>query len=133
MENEPRASGRRRLAPLVLLAAGAALTLYLSSRAPREQHVRLAFGSAASAIQALDVAYVDAEGEATRTTRLAFGDAGAPRIVALDPSLPDGEYVLRLDAETPAGRRSATRRVKLGGGTTSVDLAGVLDDNRGPP
>lgn len=117
----------------MLLAAGAALTLYFSSRAPRDQHVRLAFGSAAGSIQALDVAYVDADGEAARTTRVTFGDGGAPRVVALDPSLPNGEYVLRVDAETPGGRRSATRRVKLGGGTTSVDLAGVLDDNRAPP
>jgi hypothetical protein len=133
-EGEARAaSGRRRFFPLVLLAGGVALTLHLSSKAPHEQHVRLALGDTARDVTSIEVVYVTDDGDVVRTTRLAFDEGKAPRIVALDPELANGDYALRVEIGARGGRRAVERRVKLGGGTTSVDLTAVMNENRAPP
>jgi hypothetical protein len=122
----PLASPRRRILPLVLLLGGGLVAAYLASTGPREQHVRLVLGSAAGSVTALAVQYVASDGDVAREARMAWEPARAPRVVALEPELPDGDYRLRIDVDTREGRRSTERRVTLGGGTTQVDLTGVL-------
>jgi hypothetical protein len=130
----PVRSPRRRLLPLVLLACAAGLALYLGSNAPRDQHVRHVLGSGAESVTAVTVQYVAADGDTSREVRMAWPEAQAPRIVGLEPQLPNGDYRLRIDLDTREGRRSTERRVTLTGGTTSVDVAGVLSlhDERKP-
>jgi hypothetical protein len=136
-----RRSPRRRLLPLALLVAGGAAAAYLASSGPRTQHLRLVLGDGAARVDGVTVQYVTPAGEAMRESRLTFEPARAPRVVALDPELPDGDYRLEIDLDTREGRRSTERRVTLGGGSTSVDLAGVLrdatrderDEKRTPP
>lgn len=123
MQSEPRRIPR----PLkfVLLAGGLLVALYFGTKAPRDQHVRLVLGERSSAVTGVALQYVvdgaGAADEVAREARLAFPE-GAPRVVSHDPSLADGDYRLRIDLETRQGRRSAERRVRLGGGSTQIDL-----------
>jgi hypothetical protein len=122
-ERSPR---RRRLVSLGFLGFGLAVAFYLSQASPHEQHVRFVLGAAAADVSALEVQYVADDGEVARVTRMTFDRGRAPRVVAHDPELPDGDYRLQIEVGTTEGRRAAERRVTLSGGTTSVDLAGVL-------
>lgn len=124
---------RRRLLPFAVLAAGGLTAAYLGSKAPRDQHVKLVLGPGAAAVTGLEVQYVAADGDVARDSRMTFGPGAAPRIVAHEPQLADGEYRLRIDVDTREGRRSVERRVTLGGGTTQVDLAGVVSSPPVPP
>lgn len=117
---------RRRLLPFAVLAAGGLTAAYLGSKAPRDQHVKLVLGPGAATVTGLEVQYLAADGDVARDTRMTFEPGAAPRIVAHEPQLADGEYRLRIDLDTREGRRSVERRVTLGGGTTQVDLAGVV-------
>lgn len=131
MENEPPTpiapvARRRPLLKLALLAAGLLAASYFATRAPREQHVTLVLGAAAADVSGLEIQYVGPGGELARDARMAFAPGAAPRVVALEPNLTDGDYSLHIDVDTREGRRSTERRVTLGGGTTQIDLGGLL-------
>jgi hypothetical protein len=117
---------RRKLLPFLVLGAGALIAGYLSSKSPRDQHLRLVLGPRAAEVTGLEVQYVAEDGDVARDARMTFGAGEAPRIVSHEPQLADGEYRLRIDLDTREGRRSVERRVTLGGGTTQVDVANVL-------
>ncbi|AKV02266.1 hypothetical protein AKJ09_08929 [Labilithrix luteola] len=117
---------RRRLRGLFFLIGGALVTLWFATRSPREQHVRFVLGPHAAEVTGLDVQYLEPNGEVTRENEMRFEPGQAPRIVTHEPSLTDGEYRLRIDVDTREGRRSVERQVTLSGGSTSVDLAGVI-------
>ncbi len=121
------AADRRRIVSLVALAAGLGLALYLGGKAPREQHVKIVVGNAAPSVVGLEVQYLAGDGELARSARMTFSPGTAPRVIAHDPELADGDYRLRIDVDMRVDRRSVERRVTLGGGTTQVDLAGLLE------
>ncbi|MBS2017952.1 MAG: hypothetical protein JST00_34065 [Deltaproteobacteria bacterium] len=141
MESEPEAREREREpgeAPkkpiprplkLVLLGAGLVVALYFGAKAPRDQHVRLVLGDRAPDVTGVSLQYVpeahEGADDVAREARLAFPE-GAPRVVPHDPALADGEYRVRIDLDTRQGRRSVERRVRLGGGSTQIDLAAEL-------
>ncbi|MDB5216979.1 MAG: hypothetical protein JWO86_4906 [Myxococcaceae bacterium] len=114
---------RRKLLPFLVLGAGALIAGYLSSKAPRDQHLRLVLGERAAEVTGLEIQYVAADGEVARDARMTFSLGEAPRIVSQEPQLADGDYRLRIDLDTREGRRSVERRVTLGGGTTQVDVS----------
>jgi hypothetical protein len=116
-------SGRRRLARFVVLAAGLAGALYFGTLAPKTQHVRVVLGDAASQVSGVRLVYVGKEGEALREAEFHYAAAAAPRVVAHEPELPDGEYLLKIDLESREGRRTVERRVTLGGGSTQIDVS----------
>lgn len=121
---EPPPRGRiPRPLKFVLLGVGLLVALYFGSKAPREQHVKVVLGERSAAVTAVGLQYVGEGGgdDVAREARLAFPE-GAPRVVSHDPSLADGDYRLRIDLDTRQGRRSAERRVRLGGGSTQIDL-----------
>lgn len=125
--DESARAPRRRVLPLAILAAGGILAAVLASKGPREQHVRFVLGARAGDVTALEVQYLGEAGEVAREAHLAFEPGRAPRVVAHEPTLPDGAYALRLALDTRAGRRSVEREVTLRAGTTSVDLSRVLE------
>lgn len=125
-ERGPGPLARRPLLKFGLLAAGLALAGYLGTKAPRDQHVTLVLGPSADRVIAMEIQYLAADGELARDARMAFEAGAAPRVVSHEPHLADGDYTLRIDLDTREGRRSTERRVTLGGGTTQIDLAGVL-------
>ncbi len=108
------------------LVAGLLLAAYWQRKTPREQHVKLVVGAAAATVTGLELQYVTPEGDAARSARMAFDPGAAPRVIAHDPELVDGDYGLRIDIDTREGRRSTERRVTLGGGTTQIDLTAAL-------
>lgn len=110
------------------MAAGVAVAMYLGRAAPKTQHVRFVLGSRSTSVSALEIAYFDAAGDVARQTRLVY-DEGAPRVVAHEPELLDGDYRVRIDIDAQEGRRSVERRVTLrGDGTTSVDLSSATSE-----
>ncbi len=119
---------RRRLLPFAVLAVGGLTAAYLGSRAPREQHVKLLLGPHAEEVTALEIQYIAADDDVVRSARMAFEPGPAPRVVSHEPELADGDYRLRIDVDTRHhSRRSVERRVTLGGGSTQVDLATVVE------
>lgn len=119
--------GRSWAARIAFLAFGLAVAAYLATQGPREQHVNIVLGAAASEVVRLDLQYVDAEGEVAREARLVYPDGGAPRVVAHAPELPDGTYRLRVDVGTRERRVPVERSVTLGGGSTQIDLSQALN------
>jgi hypothetical protein len=117
---------RRKLLPFAVLAGGALIAAYLGSKSPRDQHLRLVLGPDADHVTGLEVQYVTADGDVARDARMTFPPGQTPRIVSHEPQLADGDYRVRIELDTREGRRSVERRVTLGGGTTQVDLAGVV-------
>ncbi|CAN5712297.1 hypothetical protein BH11MYX4_BH11MYX4_08160 [soil metagenome] len=121
---------RRSLLKFGLLAAGLGVAAYFGGKAPRDQHVTLVLGPGSERVIGLEIQYIGADGELARDARMAFEAGAAPRVVSHQPHLADGDYSLRIDLDTREGRRSAERRVTLGGGTTKIDLAGALGPAR---
>lgn len=124
---------RRRLLPFLVLGIGGLAAAYLAARSPRDQHVKLVLGTGADQVIGLELQYVADDGDVARDVRMAFPAGQAPRVVAHEPKLADGDYRLRIDLDTREGRRSVERRVTLGGGTTQVDLAGVVTTPQSAP
>lgn len=112
----------RRIVGLAILMGGGALVAYFASRTPRDQRVRIVLGDRAPTVTALFVEYDSPDGEALREARMTYELGKAPRVVSLEPRLPDGDYRLKIDVDTREGRRQGERRVTLGGGTTSVEM-----------
>lgn len=129
-EEEPplpvRPVRRRKLLPFLVLGAGALVAAYLSSKSPRDQHLRLVLGAQAADVSGLEIQYVAEDGDVARDARMTFAPGQAPRIVSHEPQLADGDYRVRIDLDTREGRRTVERRVTLGGGTTQVDVTNVL-------
>jgi hypothetical protein len=113
---------RRRLLPLVLIG-GAVLAAYLTSKTPHEQHLTLVLGDRAPSVIGVEMQYVAPDGDVARVARFTFEPGKAPRVIAHEPHLTDGDYRLHIDLDTREGRRTVERRVTLGGGTTQVDVA----------
>ncbi len=125
------------MASLLFLVFGALVAVYLGTQGPKEQHVRIVLGPAASDVTSLDVRYVSDDGEVARSTHFTYAPGAAPRIVSHEPQLPNGEYRLEIDVDladpapdgaAPArdGRRTVQRQVTLGGGSTQVDVSTAL-------
>lgn len=116
---------RRRLPTLLLLAGGVGLALYLSSTAPREQHVRYVLGDTAADVTSVELEYTGDDGEIVRRSSMRFDRGAAPRIVTHDPMLADGTYRVHVDIDAASGRRTLERQIALSGGRTTIDLAGA--------
>ena len=110
-----------------MIAVGALTAAYFAGKAPRDQHLKLVLGASSEQVTGLEIQYVAGDGDVARAARMAFEPGGAPRVVSHEPQLADGDYRLQIDVDTREGRRSTERRVTLGGGTTQVDLAGVIE------
>jgi len=126
----PPVRPRRSLLKFGLLIVGLAVAGYFGQKAPRDQHVTLVLGPASDRVIGLEIQYIGADGELARAARMAFEGGAAPRVVSHEPHLADGDYSLRIDIDLREGRRSTERRVTLGGGTTQIDLTGVLSPAR---
>jgi hypothetical protein len=114
----------RRLGPLVLLAALAAMWLVFGRQVPHDQTVHLVLGSAAPRVTELSVGYAEAgrESEPAREATFHWAEGAAPRIVTHEPRLANGDYVVQIQLHARNGSASVTRRVKLEASPVSVDV-----------
>jgi hypothetical protein len=114
---------RRRGAAFVLLAVGVAIAAYLFPQIPREQHVRVVLGDAAPMVTGLGIQYAGEDGEVAREAHFSYEAGTAPRIVSHEPRLRNGDYRLLIEIDARDGRRSVQRQVRLGGGSTQIDVS----------
>lgn len=119
-------SGKRRISRLLFLVFGLLVAVYLGTLKPQEQHVRVVLGATAPEVVGLELQYVAEGGEIARQTRFTYSAGAAPRIVAHEPELPNGDYRLEIDVDTREGRRTTQRQVTLGGGSTQIDVSSAL-------
>ena len=126
-EAAPTPSWRRRpLSRFIFLVFGLLVAFYLGTKRPQEQHVRVVLGAAASDVTMVDLQYVATDGDVAREAHFTYPKGAAPRVVAHEPELPNGEYRLQIDLDTIDGRRAIQRQVTLGGGSTQVDVSSAL-------
>jgi hypothetical protein len=124
---------RRRITSLAFLAVGALVAWYLGTQGPQEQHLRVVLGAAAPDVTAVGLQYISKDGDVARETRFVYPQGGAPRVVAHEPQLPNGEYRLQIDVDARDGRRAVQRQVTLGGGSTQIDVSSALMREEKPP
>ena len=129
----PTPGRKRQLSRLVFLVIGLLVAVYLGTLKPQEQHVRVVLGAAAPEVIGVELQYIAEDGEIARQTRFTYPAGAAPRIVAHEPELPNGEYRLQIEVDTRDGRRGAQRQVTLGGGSTQVDVSSALTREQPPP
>lgn len=122
----PKSPRRRTLSRIVFLVFGLLVALYLGTQGPQEQHVRVVLGAAAPEVTTVDLQYVAKDGEVAREAHFTYPKGSAPRVVAHEPQLPNGEYRLQIDLDTIDGRRAIQRQVTLGGGSTQVDVSSAV-------
>ncbi len=131
----PQSIRRRARSPFswLVLLAFVGVAFYVSGKAPKEQHVRFVLGAAAPSVTRLTCDYeaadqvtpTGAEGVA-RAAEFTYDHGDAPRIVAHDPELVPGDYVLRIRVFSKDGQNTLERRVTFLSGTVSVDLADAI-------
>jgi hypothetical protein len=131
--SRPAPRGRRPLTRLAFLAFGLLVALYLGTQGPHEQHVRIVLGAAAAEVTAVDLQYIALDGDVVREAHFAYPNGAAPRIVAHELQLPNGDYRLQIDVDARDGRRGIQRQVTLGGGSTQVDVSSALARETPPP
>ena len=126
---------KRRLRSLGFLVFGGLVALYLSKVGPQEQHVRVVLGASAPAVTEVDLQYVANDGEVVRETHFSYPTGGAPRVVAHELKLPNGDYRVQIDVDARDGRRAVQRQVTLGAGSTQIDVSSALSrtDEPMPP
>ena len=139
---------RRRLAFLVMLAAGAALYFTLAPRWPKDQTLHVVLGAAAPRVTEVGLRYGNAganaargrddpdrgahQGDAppaedwTREVTFRYALMSAPRVITHAARLPDGDYLVEIDLTTPTERTTVQRRIRLAGGVTAIDVAESL-------
>jgi hypothetical protein len=112
---------RRRLAPLVLLAAVAAIGGRMAGAVPREVHVRYDLGPEHGALHEAQVGY-RFEGDEVQTVRFIYAQ-GAPRSIDHHVSLSPGRYEIVADLRGEDGARHVTRTLEVpADGVVRVEL-----------
>jgi hypothetical protein len=136
-----------RLLSLAALACGLAAAMPLAQRWPKEQAIHYVLGDSATRVTELDArwAEVGASGATAASTEdwareatFRYESGRAPRVVTHTPRMPDGDYTVEIDVASPGASVTVTRKLTLAGGSTSIDLAHVLDahdahDAKGAP
>ena len=115
----------KRLFPLLLVGAGAALYFSLSPAWPADQHLRILLGDLAPhAVEVRIRCGKSGEGDWSREVTFPYASGNAPRMVSYEPRLVSGDYLVEIDVKTDDERvRTRAREVHLAGGTTSIDLS----------
>jgi hypothetical protein len=104
-------SARRRLAPLVFVAAGLGAYAMIDRELPRERDVVIELGDAAADVSDVEVSWVRPRAgaeEAQLTTRWNFEKGKAPSRLKTRARLPDGEWEVEVGVqryETPGEAR----------------------------
>lgn len=122
----------------MFLVFGLLVAAYLRTQGPEEQHVHVVLGDRASEVVGVDSRYVGGDGETARNTQFHYEKGRAPRIVSHEPELPNGDYRFEIDVDLapsgadndggakPEGRVPIQRQVRLGGGSTQIDISTAL-------
>jgi len=118
---------RRKLLPVLLIAAGSVVYFSLAPGWPVDQHVRVVLGDASPRVDEVTLRFAKSHssggGDWLREVTFHYAKGGAPRIVSYEPRLASGEYLLEIEIRTEDSRVVTNERhVDLTGGTTSIEL-----------
>lgn len=118
---------RKKLAPVVLVAALLSFWLVLGRKVPADQVVHVVLGDASPRITEVRLRYAP-QGDAEFTREATFHyDAGkAPRVVTHEPRLAGGDYTVEIELMVGNDRALVQRKVKLEGNPVSVDIRDSL-------
>jgi hypothetical protein len=126
---------RQRRGRIVLLAAallGGLGVARLWPKLPRDQTIHYVLGDAAQRVEELEASWTGPESEDfAREVRFRYAKGAAPRVVTHEPRLRDGDYTVEIQIIADTRRTTVRRRVVLGGGSTSIDLASVVPGQAG--
>src|SRR5580658_45293 len=115
--------GPRRLLPIIFIGGGAAAYFSLSPKWPSEQSLHIALGDQAPRVEEVRVRCGGGSDWAREVT-FHYAKGQAPRMVSYEPKLANGEYLVEIEVRTDdASVRTEDRRVRLEGGSTSIDLS----------
>ena len=115
--------GRRKLAPILLVAALALIWLVFGRKAPADQVVHVVLGDRAPRITAIALRYTaEGETEAAREATFRYALGQAPRIVTHEPRLAGGDYMVEIELSEGNDRAEVRRKVKLDGSPVSLDV-----------
>ncbi len=90
--------------------------------------MRFVLGNAAPRVTRIACDYEAATGadSVARATELTYDHGEAPRVVAHDPELTPGDYVLHIRVFSKDGENTLERRVTFSSGTVTIDLADAV-------
>jgi hypothetical protein len=118
---------RKKLAPLVLVAALLSFWFVLGRKVPTEQVVHVVLGDASPRITEVRVRYApEGDAEFTREATFHYAAGNAPRIVTHEPRLMGGDYTVEIELVVGNDRTLVHRKVKLEGNPVSVDIRDSL-------
>src|SRR4051812_7559428 len=122
---------RRRIAPLLLMAAGLGIYLTVGKRLPHEQTLALDLGRHAAEVTALELTLSEASGksdEPAASTRWNFAPGTAPPRVYAHVKLADGPWNAEVAVQAKGERETQrwSRRVDLGGDQVVLPLGEAL-------
>ena len=114
---------RRKLGPIVLVAALGLIWLVLGRKVPADQVVRVVLGDSAPRVTEVRLRYQpDGEAEFLREATFQYPKGTAPRIVTHEPRLAGGDYMVEIELSEGNDRAVVRRKVKLDGSPVSLDV-----------
>jgi hypothetical protein len=116
---------RGRLARLVLVVGAILVALTLGKTWPSDMAVHFVLGDAAARVEQLDACWSEGTypSDCSREVSFRFVRGAAPRVVTSTMRIAAGDYVVHITIVADGERSIVDRRVTLGGGVTSIDLA----------
>jgi hypothetical protein len=117
-------------ARLFLVGAVAVLVASFARGFPRAQTVHYVLGDGAPRVEEIDARWAQGrrsdDGAFMRAASFHYAPGQAPRVITHEPKLADGDYTVEIDIVANRERRTVTREVVLGGGTTNIELASSI-------
>jgi hypothetical protein len=117
-------------ARLFLVGAVAVLAATFARGFPRAQTVHYVLGDGAARVEEIDARWTEGKGREDgalmRAAAFHYAPGQAPRVITHEPRLADGDYTVEIDIVANRERRTVTREVALGGGTTNIELGGLV-------
>jgi hypothetical protein len=108
---------------LLFGALGVGAYFVLAPKFPKDQSVNVVLGDAAPSVTEVSMHYAsDQDAELARDVTLRFDKGKAPRVVHHEARLPDGDYRVAIEVRSDHVW-TKERRVRLEGGSTSIDVA----------
>jgi hypothetical protein len=103
---------RRRLAPAVLLVGAVAVGFLVKPALPEDRGVELRLADR-TALEEVELVWLDEDHEAIRRTVLSFRDRPVPAKIATEVRVPDGDYRLLVTLRRDGGTQELERRISF--------------------
>jgi hypothetical protein len=126
---------RRRAVRVFVVGAVAVLAASFARAFPRAQTVHYVLGDGAGRVEEVEARWAQGkrseDGSFMRAAAFHYAPGQAPRIITHEPRLADGDYTVEIDIVANRERRTITREVALGGGTTNIELGSSIRPRSG--